>query len=352
MNYPVNDKITKALLSAAWPRESTTLALNMYDNHHAIWIDNYTYYNTIEQRLSALDYSRAHVVIFQHEECWFENCEYDQVRNSIKQHPRWTDQSFIITHSRQDKARTLDLGINVVCRPGLFDLILYKPYDINSVSINNISFHTGVCWARPEYNRLKLWNILKQAGNKVNVAKIGNNWNHDFVVNNNPEPIVESTGPQNIEAPYSQIAADLCWHKYIAFGTVIESWHRDIVPNANSRFKTIIPKNRLLNFTPTTSEKIYRNMHLLRPAVIHGGRNTRDYLLALGFDTWDWFVDWSFDSEPNDRIRFDKFLAEVKRLLNTPLDDLIRLINKNQDRLLYNRDRLFWLINNYDTIDI
>jgi hypothetical protein len=93
-------------------------------------------------------------------------------------------------------------------------------------------------------------------------------------------------------------------------------------------------------------------MHLLRPAVICGGLNTRQYLLDLGFDTWDWFVDWSFDSEPDSSQRFVKFNQEVQRLLNTPLDQLIRLINDNQDKLFYNRDRLFWLINNYETIDI
>jgi hypothetical protein len=74
--------------------------------------------------------------------------------------------------------------------------------------------------------------------------------------------------------------------------------------------------------------------------------------MDLGFDTWDWFVDWSFDSEPDDGIRFSKFLNEVERLLKTPLEDLVKLINDNQDKLLYNRDRLFWLINNYETIDL
>jgi hypothetical protein len=105
-------------------------------------------------------------------------------------------------------------------------------------------------------------------------------------------------------------------------------------------------------YAPTTSEKIYRNMHLLRPAVICGGKNTRQYLLDLGFDTWDWFVDWSFDSEHNDQKRFKGYLREIERLLNVPLQQLKDLIHQNQDKLLYNRDRLFWLINNYNTIDI
>ena len=93
-------------------------------------------------------------------------------------------------------------------------------------------------------------------------------------------------------------------------------------------------------------------MHLLRPAVICGGKNTRDYLLALGFDTWDWFVDWSFDSEPNDQLRFCKYLDEVERLLNVQLEHLIELISQHKDKLLHNRERLFWLINNYNAIDL
>jgi len=93
-------------------------------------------------------------------------------------------------------------------------------------------------------------------------------------------------------------------------------------------------------------------MHLLRPAVICGGLGTRQYLLDLGFDTWDWFVDWSFDSEPNDSIRFQKFLQEIERLLNTPLEKLIKLVVQHQDKLLYNQQRLFYLIENYNDIDI
>lgn len=350
MNYPVEQRIVDVLLDSPWPRDQITKALENKD-YYSIWIDNTNVYNHINEILSWSEKenkSKKHLIIHQIEEDWFEYCDYYQVRNNIKNHSAWTDQSFIVTNSRQDKQKTLELGINAVCRPGLLDLITYRPYDINLVNFNSISFHTGVCWWRQESSRIRLLEMLKKQQNKVVVAKIGKSWDNPYVINNSPSPIFDS-GRQLLnfgmfDSPYIHIQEDIWWAKYIAFGTVLETRFKDL-PLTSSN-------NKLTNFTPTTSEKTYRNMHLLRPAVICAGRNTRDYLQALGFDTWDWFVDWSFDSEPDDQTRFEKFQQELTRLLNTPLHTLIDLINQNQDRLLYNRDRLFWLINNYDSIDI
>jgi hypothetical protein len=135
------------------------------------------------------------------------------------------------------------------------------------------------------------------------------------------------------DAPFQRIDTDFNWYRHTAFGTVIETYSSE-------------------PFSPTLSEKTYRNMHLCRPALIFGGQGTREYLISLGFDTWDWIIDWSFDSEPDKIVRFSKYLNELERLLNLPIQILVDLIVKNQDKLLYNRNRLFWLINNYDSIDI
>jgi hypothetical protein len=317
-------------------------------NCHIIWIDSAYDYMHIGQQLTDISTrtigKKHHIVIYQTEEDWFSKCDFQQVRNTIKNHPAWSDQSYIVTNSRQDKKETLAMGISAVCRPGLLDLITYLPYDYSKVTINNITHHTGICGTRLGDDRMAVWELLTQYQDRVTVAKFGTNWTHspefnNYVINNLSTSIIETDSI--VTAPYQDIETDLWWAKNIAFGTVVETRHQ------GSPGELIAGQ-----YTTTTSEKTYRNMHLLRPAVICGGLNTRQYLLDLGFDTWDWFVDWSFDSESDDSIRFVKFLKELERLMKTPLSQLTALINQHQDNLLHNRDRLFWLINNYATIDL
>jgi len=310
------------------------------------WVHSALFYENIPSTLDDLKITdvKKHVVLWQSEEDWFRTCNYSEVRNNIKNHPNWTDKSFIITNSRQDKEQTRLMGINAVCRPMLFDLITYRPYDQTIVSHTNITHHTGNCWDRVDRGRLNLWNLFNQYRDKIIIAKLGKSFVHDpdnnnYLINNLSTDL--STDPTNLNTAFQYIESDAVWMNCTAFGAVVET-----------RYSRVHGTDRLHVYTPTTSEKLYRNMHFLRPAVVCGGQHTRQYLIDLGFDTWDWFVDWSFDSEPDDEIRFEGFLQEVDRLLNTPLDILVKLINLHRDKLEYNRDRLFWLIDNYDTIDI
>jgi hypothetical protein len=349
----MNDNILKALNLAFKVAHSSQIFLFYKflepENFHYIWITSARDYENITERLSNLKINdiKKHVVICQGEEDWFENCNYFQVRKNIKNHPVWTDQSFIITNSRQDKEQTKSMGINAVCRPPISDLITYRPYDLSIVNHKNITHYTGSVWARVDQHRLDLWNLFNQYRNKIIVSKFNSEVfncsvdKNNFVIDNLHNDADITCLINTINAPYQNIESDSPWINRTAFGSVIETRH-----------SAVLGPNKLKIFTPTLTEKTYRNMHFLRPAVICGGQGTRRYLKDLGFDTWDWFVDWSFDLEANDAIRFQKFLQEIERLLNTPLRKLIDLVEENQDKLLYNRQRLFYLINNYDTIDI
>jgi hypothetical protein len=352
MTYPVSDRIVNILQQACQKlrsREYTdrgNLCIALGDqNYHGIWIDSEFDYQFIDQHLSKFGdlntNDKQHIIIYQTEEDWFSSDQHAEIRNAIKNHPNWTEHSFVITNSIKDKQKTLAKGINTVCRPGLLDLISYQPYDCNLINFNNITHHTGVCWQRYNIHRRKIWELLAKHRQKIIVAKVSQDWMHNqfrnkLVLNNSKQDVVP-VDEVELNAPYQSIETDFWWANHVAFGTVIETHWRS---------------NGSTGYAPTTSEKIYRNMHLLRPAVVCGGHNTRDYLLALGFDTWDWFVDWSFDSEPDDELRFQGYLNEIERLLNISLEELIALINQHKDKLLHNRDKLFWLINNYDTIDI
>jgi hypothetical protein len=298
-------------------------------SHQVIWIDSWHDYRDIEKKLKSLDYTKPHVLIYQTEEDWFHYLDFTETRIKIKNNARWTDQSFIITNSQEDKIQTNRLGIKSKCSPGLLDLISYYPYDLGCLenSISQIKYHTGFCVKSFHPDRLRLKEFLDKHQGSVCFSIMG----IDQVL---PE---EYQLPEFSNAPFIPVTAD-AWMKQTAFGVVIETLHRKSALGFAS--------------APTLSEKTYKNMHFQMPAVICGGQNTREYLKNLGFDTWDWLVDWEFDREPDDDIRFDKFLLEVKRLLDTPLHRVVKIIKDNQDSLLHNRDRLFWLVNNHDLVDL
>jgi hypothetical protein len=334
MHYPVKQEIYQECsnfvehLHDRNQRRQLNAALSAINNKSffSIWINSAQTYLNINDELDKAPVGQD-IIIYQVEEDWFNLCDYTTIRNHIKNHQRWTDNSFVVTNSIQDKNKTLDLKIKSVCRPGILDLLTYRPYDLNIITgYNDIEYHTGVCWERSTPSRFKIIQLFTQYREKIIVAKLGRQ-----IINNSKTTNLHFA--KIPDAPFQLIDTDFNWHRHTAFGTVIETYYSE-------------------SFSPTLSEKTYRNMHLCKPALIFGGQGTREYLISLGFDTWDWIIDWSFDSEPDKIVRFSKYLNELERLLNLPIQILVDLIVKNQDKLLYNRNRLFWLINNYDSIDI
>jgi hypothetical protein len=330
MEHSLPEKMVEILRKYRLTEDRSRLITALLDTpaHHVIWISSWWDYRDMDQILGSLGPSKSHTIIYQTEEDWFHNMDFTSTRIKIKNHPRWTDQSFIITNSRQDKVLTTRLGIKIKCRPGLLDLITYQPYGIGSLenTVSDIRYHTGMCLSRVDHDRCRLKTLLDENNSKVMLSVLGNHGD-----------LPEQYRTESPDVPFSPMTAD-SWIKNTAFGAVLETQHR---------------KSRLgfVN-APVLSEKTYKIMHFHRPAVICGGQHTRQYLRDLGFDTWDWLVDWEFDRESDDDVRFDKFLIEVKRLLDMPLSQLVQQIKLNQDRLLHNRDRLFWLINNHDCVDI
>jgi hypothetical protein len=71
------------------------------------------------------------------------------------------------------------------------------------------------------------------------------------------------------------------------------------------------------------SEKTFRPVSELQPFIIHGQQNANKSLKSIGYKTYeDWF-DYSWDSEPNDTIRYTQLLESVKDLCSR-LDSMTR----------------------------
>jgi hypothetical protein len=87
----------------------------------------------------------------------------------------------------------------------------------------------------------------------------------------------------------------------------------------------------------------------MRPALIYGGKGTKQKLNDLGFDTWDWLINWEYDNQDDPRTSFLMYLKELKRLLSIDIEDIKDLINANKHSLINNQNRIKELINLYDT---
>jgi len=313
----LREETAKNLINYYWP------------DFFVVWINSKDTYSEINYQLSFKN--KEHCIIFQTEEDWFYHFDVVKMRKRILNSGLWTDKSFIITNSENDYLLSKNF-INIKLKPGLLDLIAFYPYDTDSIKfcVEDIRYHTAFLYFAERPGRSKIFNFLSENYlEKISVVKQGN----DLISNiDNRDCFFDARA----NAPHVNIEKDYVYSRFTGFLIAFENF------NGLECSRTV----RL--YSPTLSEKTYKAMHLLKPALIFGGLNTREYLSKLGFDTWDWFIDWSFDKEENPVIRFDYYKKELQRLLSLDIGFIKNLLTKNQDKLSYNRNRLAYLIKNYD----
>lgn len=103
--------------------------------------------------------------------------------------------------------------------------------------------------------------------------------------------------------------------------------------------------NNKFNSALFYSEKTFRPISQLQPFVIYGQQYCNKTLKNIGYNTYeDWF-DYSFDSEPDDILRYKKLLESIKdlckRLESMSDDEKIQWKFKNKEILINNYDTLF-----------
>jgi len=306
-----------------------------WPNHYVIWINNTATYKEINYLISLK--TKPDVIICQTEEDWFYTFPVEYMRNRIASDKNWTANSFLITNSKRDYEVSKNF-LNVKFRPGILDLISYHPYDKNIVNLNldDINFHTAYFYDFVRVGRKLISNILLKNINKTAILKTPDSLTVNLDLSNTESDIVFIAKQ---DAPNVDINQDYFYTKHCAFTIAFETFNG--LPN------TELSSTDYTLYSPTLSEKTYKSMHMLRPCLVLGGHNTRQYLQDLGFDTWDWLIDWTFDSESDPYKRLLGYYKELERLLTIDLKILKELINNNQDKLFYNRDRLFFLIENY-----
>jgi hypothetical protein len=85
------------------------------------------------------------------------------------------------------------------------------------------------------------------------------------------------------------------------------------------------------------SEKLFKGFLYKTPFIAFAQHGTLRMLKELGFHTFDWLIDESYDDEIKDRIRLKMVLTQIDILLNTPMDVLENKIKEHQHELESNR---------------
>ena len=88
------------------------------------------------------------------------------------------------------------------------------------------------------------------------------------------------------------------------------------------------------------TEKTIRPMIYFHPFIVYGNPNTLSELRKLGFETFPEFFDESYDTIENEVERLSMILNNVERVCNLSIEELHRLYNSVQGKLLHNRNLL------------
>ena len=102
-----------------------------------------------------------------------------------------------------------------------------------------------------------------------------------------------------------------------------------------------IVSETVLNYPyPYISEKTLRPIACKRMFIILGAHNTLNLLHSKGFETFNDFVDESYDTIKNPETRFLKVVEEVKKICEKPTSEIIEYLESIKHRLNKNFETL------------
>lgn len=85
------------------------------------------------------------------------------------------------------------------------------------------------------------------------------------------------------------------------------------------------------------SEKLFKGFLYKTPFIAFAQHGTLKLLNQMGFHTFGWLIDESYDNEIKDRVRLKMVLNQIDKLLNTPMDVLEKKIKQYEPELEWNR---------------
>ena len=88
------------------------------------------------------------------------------------------------------------------------------------------------------------------------------------------------------------------------------------------------------------SEKTYKPIAHQHPFILLGRANTLKFLKELGFKTFSPFIDESYDSEIDDKKRFEMVYNEIIRLNSLSKEECDEMLKSLNDVLIFNQTHL------------
>lgn len=88
------------------------------------------------------------------------------------------------------------------------------------------------------------------------------------------------------------------------------------------------------------SEKTWKPIWYFQPFIVTGRPYTLKYMKELGYKTFDWLFDESYDLILNNGERIDFIIKEIKRVNAIPFEELKELILNNRETLIHNHNLL------------
>ncbi len=104
--------------------------------------------------------------------------------------------------------------------------------------------------------------------------------------------------------------------------------------------------------TVFVSEKLWKPIANLHPFILLGNYGTLKWIKELGFKTFHPFIDESYDSETNPKLRLKMIFNEIDKLNNMSIDEIHNWYYSITDILIHNQQHLltFQDINPFETV--
>ena len=88
------------------------------------------------------------------------------------------------------------------------------------------------------------------------------------------------------------------------------------------------------------SEKIWKPLYQFHPFIVVGRPHLLKYLRDIGFKTFDFLIDETYDTIEDNDLRMELIIKEIKKLNDIPMYELHDIIKSNADTLKHNHDLL------------
>jgi hypothetical protein len=113
-------------------------------------------------------------------------------------------------------------------------------------------------------------------------------------------------------------------------------------------FMQLVPETDDIAFTIT--EKTAMPLFFNKPFLVAGSINFHKKLQELGFKLYDELFDYSFDSEPDTKIRYDLIAQNVKRYTDKSPSELKELYDSVFEKCMYNKRVILRLATNSNLV--